>query len=895
MKNKVSARELIAVLMPDGSLLLEWGAAVGKTDKSSALLQREIFAAYGSERQRWLLFLGFSDPAVALPSSLDFWRRFSGLFVHHLRLTPELEELRHLAQVPLAERELSELLEVIPAMTGGEYVTPGLLSSLWSGLNEIFATAISDFPGTVADFIHRFSPDSHMLGRIYFHLVENKGADEPFAFLATYSTRMGAEGRSKHLPLKYALQEYRNDNDKLLELLVTVHEVARDSELIAGLLESNELFSPLAWDSEEAYTFLQEVPLYEEAGILCRIPDWWKAQGVSVSLRVSLGEREPAMVGMAALLDFTPRLMLGEEEISVAEVRRLLAEVEGLAFIKNKWVAVDRKRLEQTLAAYEEAQKLAGKQGLTLSEAMRLQLRPQAGLLKTADAAVLEVENGQWLKSVFARMANPSLLPEANTDDHFKAKLRPYQQEGLRWLCGLHGLGFGCCLADDMGLGKTVQLLAFLNVLSRLKPTQKKPTASLLIIPASLLANWDQEIKRFWPEMKIFLAHPAMHKAHKVSVPSEETLDGLDLVITTYALAQRYAWLMEYKWQNVILDEAQAIKNPGTKQTRAVKKIPAANRIAMTGTPVENRLSDLWSLFDFVNPGLLGTAKEFASFSKGLADHPDGYGRLRRMISPFILRRLKSDKSIINDLPDKVEMKSWATLSRKQAVIYQQLVDNITVMLETTEGIQRKGMILAALTKFKQICNHPDQYAGVDGYNEKESGKFARLREICTTIYEKRERVLVFTQFKEMTEPLARFLEVVFEHPGLIIHGSVPVGKRKKIIEQFQSSEYIPFLVLSLKAGGVGLNLTRANHVIHFDRWWNPAVENQATDRAFRIGQQKKVMVHKFITKGTIEEKIDEMLTKKAKLSADLVAASGEAWLTEMKNDELADLFCLIK
>jgi non-specific serine/threonine protein kinase len=895
MKDKVSSGELIAVLMPDGSLQLEWGEAAGKRDKSSVLLQREIFTSYGSERQGWLLFLGFSDPAVALSPSLDFWRRFSGLFVHHLRMTPDLEGLRHLVQVPLAEQELSALLEVVPAMTGGEYLSAELLASFWSELTATFAAAIQDFSGSVADFIHRFSPDSHLLGRIYFHLVENKGADEPFAFLATYSTRQGAEGQSKHLPLKYALQEYRDDNAKLLELLVTVHEVARQSELIAGLLESNELFSPLAWNSEAAYTFLQEVPLYEEAGILCRIPDWWKAQGVSVSLKISLGEQAPALVGMAALLDFTPRLMLGEEEVAVDEVRRLLAEVEGLAFIKNKWVTVDRKRLEQTLAAYEEAQQLADREGLTLSEAMRLQLQPRAGLLKTADAAVLEVKNGQWLQSVFAKLSNPGLLPKVKTDDHFKARLRPYQQDGLRWLCGLQGLGFGCCLADDMGLGKTVQVLAFLNILAGSRPTAQKSAASLLIIPASLLANWDQEIQRFWPEMKVLLAHPSMHKPHKVPTPSEEALDGLDLVITTYALAQRYDWLMEYQWQYVILDEAQAIKNPGTKQTRAVKKIPAVNRIAMTGTPVENRLSDLWSLFDFVNPGLLGTSKEFAAFSKGLADHPDGYGRLRRMISPFILRRLKSDKSIINDLPDKVEMKTWAALSRKQAVVYQQLVDNITRMLETTEGIERKGVILAALTKFKQICNHPDQYAGVDGYHEKESGKFARLREICTTIYEKRERVLVFTQFKEMTEPLARFLERVFEQPGLIIHGSVPVAKRKKIIERFQSGDYIPFLVLSLKAGGVGLNLTRANHVIHFDRWWNPAVENQATDRAFRIGQQKKVMVHKFITKGTIEEKIDEMLTQKAKLSADLVAAGGEAWLTEMQNDELADLFSLTK
>ncbi|MBW2683597.1 MAG: DEAD/DEAH box helicase, partial [Deltaproteobacteria bacterium] len=502
-------------------------------------------------------------------------------------------------------------------------------------------------------------------------------------------------------------------------------------------------------------------------------------------------------------------------------------------------------------------------------------------------------ENGEWLQSVFHRMTHPGQLPKVHTDDRFKAKLRPYQQDGLRWLSELNGLGFGACLADDMGLGKTVQVLAFLNVLAASHRDKTKPAASLLIIPASLLANWEQEIIKFFPELKVFFAHPSMHTPHRVKAPADKDLDRLDLVITTYALAQRHDWLSEYNWNYVILDEAQAIKNPGTKQTRAVKKIPAANRIAMTGTPVENRLSDLWSLFDFVNPGLLGTSKEFATFSKGLADHPDGYGRLRKMTAPFILRRLKTDSSIISDLPDKVEMKSWADLSRKQTVIYQQLVDNMAEVLESADGIQRKGMILAALTKFKQICNHPDQYAGVDGYNEKESGKFARLREISTIIHEKREQVLIFTQFKEMTEPLAHFLETIFGRPGLILHGSVAVSKRKKIIEQFQSGEYVPFMVLSLKAGGVGLNLTRANHVIHFDRWWNPAVENQATDRVFRIGQQKKVMVHKFITRGTIEEKIDEMLEQKAQLSADVLAASGEKWLTEMKNDELSDLFRL--
>jgi len=445
-----------------------------------------------------------------------------------------------------------------------------------------------------------------------------------------------------------------------------------------------------------------------------------------------------------------------------------------------------------------------------------------------------------------------------------------------------------------MGLGKTLQVLAFLNAMKvDEKKTKKKAGPSLLVIPASLLANWNSEIETFYPSLASFSAHPDLHKPGPVPELNKEELETLDLVITTYSLVQRYQWIQNFSWNYIILDEAQAIKNPGTKQTRAIKKLSAANRIIMTGTPVENRLSDLWSLFDFLNPGLLGNAKEFSRLSKRLAKDPHGYAELRNVVSPFILRRLKADKTIISDLPDKVEVKTWAGMSKKQTLLYNEILKNIREAIEFSEGIQRRGLVLAALMKFKQLCNHPDQYLGTNIFAEKESGKFLRLREICETIYAKRERVLIFTQFKEMTAPLSRFLATIFEREGLILHGSVPVGKRKKLIEQFQGREYIPYFVLSLKAGGVGLNLTAANHVIHFDRWWNPAVENQATDRAFRIGQKKNVMVHKFLTKGTIEEKIDAMLTKKAKLSDEVIAKSGENWITEMGNDELLELFTL--
>jgi len=352
-------------------------------------------------------------------------------------------------------------------------------------------------------------------------------------------------------------------------------------------------------------------------------------------------------------------------------------------------------------------------------------------------------------------------------------------------------------------------------------------------------------------------------------------------------MLSKYDWLKQVNWDIFILDEAQAIKNPGTKQTKTVKQVKAKYKVAMTGTPIENRLSDLWSLFDFLNKGLLGSTKEFSDFAATLKENQAGYSRLKKVVSPFILRRLKTDKDIIDDLPEKIEMKTYSQLSKKQAAIYNSLVNELKARLESAEdSIQRKGLVLSSIMKFKQICNHPDQYLGQHEYSESESGKYQRLREICETIYEKRERVLVFTQFKEITGALKEFLDTVFRHEGLVLHGETPVAKRKDIVAKFQGQEYVPFLVLSIKAGGVGLNLTSANHVVHFDRWWNPAVENQATDRAFRIGQQKNVIVHKFITKGTIEEKIDLLIEDKIKLSNEIIPDMRESWITEMDNKQ---------
>ena len=447
-------------------------------------------------------------------------------------------------------------------------------------------------------------------------------------------------------------------------------------------------------------------------------------------------------------------------------------------------------------------------------------------------------------------------------------------------------MGFGACLADDMGLGKTLQVLTFLAWLYK----SNKDARVLLIVPASLIGNWSKEAERFTPGLPVQVLHGESAKNLETKYFGHPSF----LNITTYGMALRMERLQEETFEYVILDEAQAIKNPAAKQTRAIKKLKTAHRIAMTGTPIENNLTNLWSLFDFLNKGLLGSSDEFRDFVSGISDDNGGYEKLRNMISPFILRRLKSDKRIIADLPDKLEKNEYVSLSQKQVVLYRKLVEDLQHAVEDVDGMQRKGLVLAYITKLKQICNHPDQYLGQEAYAPKESGKFELLGTICETIYEKRERVLIFTQYKEIIPFLQKFLEGIFESKGLVIHGGVPVAKRQKLVDEFNGEDYVPFMILSLKAGGTGLNLTSANHVIHFDRWWNPAVENQATDRAYRIGQTRSVIVHKFVSTGTVEEKIDRILNDKKDLAENVIGSGGgENWITEMSNEEIVNMLKL--
>jgi len=845
---------------------------------------------FKADKMKAFFYIGFEEKSESFSASVNYLFFLSSFFIQKLTKQSDIELTREDAELTLMEEDVEELIRAIPFAIGMEYINSTWIRKTWTKLTKIFAEEIINYQGTVEAFLTEHNTNIHVAGRVFFHLVEGKQEDYPFAFLATYSTEIDATEetevknakRVQHVPLKNALLEYRNDENKLLKLLSTVSKVADKSTFISKLMESGELFSPIKLSQEEAYIFLKESSIYEEAGILCRMPNWWKKKTNKLSMSVSVGEKQPSKVGMDAILSFRPELVLGEDKITPEELRQLLGQTEGLALIKGKWIEINHERLRKVLEAFEKVDNLSQGGGLTLAEAMRLELNVKDKLgLGEADIEI-QVKNGEWLYQIREKLSNLEAVQHQELSDSFYATLRPYQQKGFDWLSYMCQLGFGACLADDMGLGKTVQILALLESMR-----VNRGGKVLLIIPASLIGNWKKEIEKFSPKMPIRILH-----GNAQDIILEQSEDAF-LYITTYGMAVRLEQLRNQTWNLIILDEAQAIKNPGTKQTKAIKQLKAVSRIAMTGTPIENRLSDLWSLFDFLDAGLLGTQKEFTSFTKKLKENNQDYARLRRIVNPFILRRLKTDKTVISDLPEKIEIKEYVTLSKKQVMIYNNLVKEIESKLKDAEGIGRKGLVLASIMKIKQICNHPDQFLGQGQYKSEYSGKFERLKEICETIYDKRERVLVFTQFKEITQPIADFLETVFHREGLVLHGGTAIKKRSEMVEQFNGEEYVPYMVLSIKAGGVGLNLTAANHVIHFDRWWNPAVENQATDRAFRIGQTKNVMVYKFVTTETIEEKIDTMIEDKQKMAGDIMSSAGENWITELDNKEIMELFSL--
>ncbi|ULL13240.1 ATP-dependent helicase [Paenibacillus sp. H1-7] len=698
------------------------------------------------------------------------------------------------------------------------------------------------------------------------------------------------------------------------ELPRAARDLAKWQRILPWLEQSSEpgvLRSELSQD--EAWQLLTDGSLrLMEAGYSVFLPAWWERirrwrPRLKAKIKSSVGSGPQSMFGLEQLMQFDWKIALGDIELTEEEFRALLEENRKLVQVRGQWIQLDPDQLLQLQQVMKQVQK---KQGLSLRDVLELHLlgssegEEELGFQRSLQ---MEVELNGQLQEMVDLLNHAKRPPLVEPPASFRGTLRPYQIEGISWLLFLRRFGLGGCLADDMGLGKTIQMITYLLHLREQQATAAKETGapaapSLLICPTSVLGNWQKELQRFAPELNVHLHYgPGRAKGEAF----KETCEGYDLVLTTYTLSHLdEAELAQLEWSCICLDEAQNIKNAYTKQATSIRGLKGKHKIAMTGTPIENRLTELWSIFDFLNPGYLGTLREFSHrFVSAIERTNDAelVSKVQRLIRPFLLRRVKKDPAIQLDLPDKYEYKTFVSLTAEQGTLYENYIKDMFDRLDRLSAMERRGLILSALTKLKQICNHPalmlKEPAGVPW--QQRSNKVERLLEMVQELRQEGDKCLIFTQFVETGHLLQRILEQELSTAVMFLHGGTPKAARDRMITEFQDDSLPPerqpgIFLLSLKAGGTGLNLTAANHVFHFDRWWNPAVENQATDRAFRIGQTRHVQVHKFVTLGTLEERIDDMIEKKQGLSQQIVG-SGEQWITEMSTDDLKELFTLRK
>ncbi|MGH9074508.1 MAG: DEAD/DEAH box helicase [Acidimicrobiales bacterium] len=692
----------------------------------------------------------------------------------------------------------------------------------------------------------------------------------------------------------------------------------------------------LQLDLAAAARLLQEaIPLLEEAGFGVLMPPWWRRSRLGLRLKARTRKTAAAtasgLLGLEGICAYQWEVALGDDVLSAAQLRDLARLKQPLVRVKGQWVELGEADLAAALSLMEDRGRRAGEMdaGAVLRTAIGLGVATPGGL------PVVGVEADGWLGDLLSGAVDRKLeaLP---TPAAFGGTLRPYQERGLAWLSFLAGLGVGACLADDMGLGKTAQLLALLVAERQAagaggagraggagdrrlraggartgvgggeagvgtgrgqerRHLAKARAPTLVVCPMSLVGNWQREAARFAPGLAVHVHHGAGRLS---GAAFGEEAGRSDLVLTTYGLAARDVEVLRVvEWARVVLDEAQNVKNSQARQTQAVRRLPARHRVALTGTPVENRLSELWSIMQFLNPGVLGSEKGFRErFAVPIERYGDDEAAdvLRRVTGPFVLRRLKTDRTIIADLPEKLEMKVYCNLTREQATLYQAVVDDMLARIEESEGIERRGLVLATMLKLKQVCNHPAQLLGDGSRLEGRSGKLAVLAELAEELVAGGDRALVFTQFAEMGTLLQRHLQDRLGREVLWLHGGVAKKGRDEMVARFQAGDAgaPPVFLLSIKAGGTGLNLTAANQVIHFDRWWNPAVEDQATDRAFRIGQHRNVQVRKLVCVGTLEERIDAMIEAKRAL-AERIVGTGEGWLTELSTEALREVVTL--
>ncbi|MDP9841338.1 DEAD/DEAH box helicase [Streptosporangium lutulentum] len=791
---------------------------------------------------------------------------------------------------PLADRWMV-------ALTGETATLPGLTraeaDALATPLREWFRSAhLLDGPAKVCFRLSDPEPSDSMPGSGGDLVAEHEGRP------------VRPEDRSLWR-VEFSVQSSEDPSLSLPARLIWAGETAPglplrpEEALLAGLGRATRLYpeleealrdprpSELVLDTAGAFTFLrQAAPLLQSAGFGVQLPAWAGRTRLGLKLTTRSRKTGPGAasdqgLGLHQLVDFRMDLSLGDETVSEEELTELARLKVPLVRMRGRWVELDDRQLGAALEAIERRR--SGE--MTVGEVIREVVHGDDDGLP-----IVEVDADGLLGDLLSGEADRRLEP-VTTPAGFHGALRPYQERGLSWLGFMSDIGLGGVLADDMGLGKTPQTLSLL--LNERAANDARPGATLLVCPMSLLSNWQKETARFAPSLDVYLHHGAARLREEELA---RRVERADLVLTTYGTVLRdQESLMGLTWARIVCDEAQAIKNSAAKQAQAVRSLPARSRFALTGTPVENHLAELWSIMEFCNPGLLGPARAFRQrYQEPIERHGDetATAALKRATGPFVLRRLKTDRSIISDLPDKMEMKIWCNLTPEQATLYQAVVEDMLGRIDDSEGIERRGNVLATMTRLKQVCNHPAHLLKDGSRLAGRSGKLARLEELAEEILDEGDKALIFTQYTEFGSLLQPYLAAHLDRPVLWLHGGLPKKRRDALVERFQEDDEPMLFLLSLKAAGTGLNLTAANHVIHVDRWWNPAVENQATDRAFRIGQTKNVQVRKFICVGTLEERIDEMIERKKSL-AESVVGTGEDWITNLSTDQLRELFRL--
>ncbi|NHJ41474.1 MAG: DEAD/DEAH box helicase, partial [Asgard group archaeon] len=686
--------------------------------------------------------------------------------------------------------------------------------------------------------------------------------------------------------LDFLEERYENPRERLLV------DLAKAAKIYPKINESLDSAFPseIIIDEIDAFRFLKDYShLLEDNNFNLLLPSWWQNPNkISLNLHIEPSNKTTnpdSIFRLNSFLNYNWEIAIGDTNLTIAEFEKLAELRVPFVEIRGKWTRLDLEEVKKSIELIKEKYN-----ELKYKDILQLSLLDD---YKENDIPI-SIDGGRFLNDLITRVNRKSKIQTLKTPDSFIGELRPYQIDGFSWLKFLRDYGFGACLADDMGLGKTIQLIAFL--LYESEEENNLPTPSLLICPTSIVGNWYKELIRFAPSLKI-LIHHGLERLSKDTF--NENVSDYDLIITTYNLANRDKLLLsQIEWKNIILDEAQNIKNPQAKQTRAIKKLAGKFRIALTGTPIENKLTELWSIMDFLNPGYLGSLKKFErDFVGPIQNNSDKniLKKLTKLVKPFILRRLKTDPTIISDLPEKFETNIYCSLNEEQAILYEAVVKNLFKQLNYAQGIQKKGLVLSSITKLKQICNHPAQFMHEpNGKLKNRSCKFDRLIEMLEEVLINNDKAIIFTQYKELGIMLQRYLEKELGEEVLFLCGDTSTKNRDLLIKRFQDEESTSpkLFILSIKAGGVGLNLTAANHVFHIDRWWNPAIENQATDRVFRIGQEKNVLVHKFICIGTLEESIEQLINQKKKL-VDNIITTGDAGLTELSIDDLREVLSL--